>query len=619
MHGLGSLGHIDFRQGLGPNGFIQLPTRNIVEWAPRDIRHALEACSTGNLSRIADLAKDIGRDDRVRGVLSTRTLGMLGLPFSWEGAEPEDWYALAPEAELNKLLAWGLLLGVGIAYVHPNGQLTAWHPHWTRYDWTADQWYVQIGSGEERPITPGDGSWILYMPYGEIEPWNEGLWTALAIPWLIKRYALHDRARASEVFGSAMIVGSASEGSTEDQRRKWLGELEALSRSSRLVLPDGYSLDLLEAQGQTSRIYDSAQKWADEAITICIAGQIVTTEGQSGFSRGDVHAAIAASLLSFGAETFSTCLHEQYIRPVWQLDSYPIWDTESPDRALQRAQTVQAFGTAVTTANAGLASYGQRVDAPLMAERAGIPLRALPADRSAGAIKISFAPTDIVKFVTVDEARASQGLAPLGDSRGQQFVYELQGPETPPGAPPATPQSLIAASRRDRFVGAWRMRSGIDVSEAPIEFRVFTLGRNESDHGPFKVTPRSIELLIADTRDVMIDLEHLSLEVESRNYNPDAMGWGRLEARDDGLYCVAVSWTAEGKERIESRKQRFISPAFYTNSKKEVIKLINMALTALPAMHSVEPLIAASMTRENIRGRLMLAARRHFEARVKNT
>ena len=100
-----------------------LPTRTLTDWTPAQVSAAITSSDSGILSQASDLVQEIGRDALVRGVRSTRTLGMLGLPLSWEGPEPENWAKLAPAAELNRLLEWGLTLGVGVAQILPDGSL----------------------------------------------------------------------------------------------------------------------------------------------------------------------------------------------------------------------------------------------------------------------------------------------------------------------------------------------------------------------------------------------------------------------------------------------------------------------------------------------------------------
>ncbi len=568
---------------------VQLPSRQLTSWTPADVDSAITAADGGTLQLAADLTAEIGRDATVRGVRSTRTLGMLGLPLAWSGAEPDDWATLARTPELNRLLEWGLTLGVGLAQILPNGALEAWHPRWLWQDVATRQWRVTTQFGDEA-IEPGDGRWIVYTPYGSLEPWVDGLWTALAIPWLIKKFAIHDRARASEVFGSAMIVGT-TEGASEPQRVKWLDELKGLSRSSRIILPEGYKLELLEAQGQTWGIYAQAEKWADGSIIITIAGQLTTTQGQSGFSRGDIHETIAHSLIKFGAETFAATLSEQYIEPTWGSSASPQWAIDPPSKNANAAEATKILGDAILSINKALNEDGLRLDAREVVERHGIPVIRQVGQTPQSAIML--APADIARVVKVDEARASIGLGPLtladgsADPRGELPISAL-------GEVEEEQESIVAASVNRTRKGL--ITCSIDALGIPREFQVFAKGRNESDHGVFYFTKRSAEKIMRaiGARDHMVDLEHLSLDSKAPNYDPDARAWLKLELRSGALWAFRVRWTPDGRERLTTRKQRYISPAFRTNKRGEVTSLINIALTALPAMVNLPSLIAAT-------------------------
>lgn len=99
--------------------------------------------------------------------------------------------------------------------------------------------------------------------------------------------------------------------------------------------------------------------------------------------------------------------------------------------------------------------------------------------------------------------------------------------------------------------------------------------------------------------DGMIDLEHLSLDEDAPSYDPDARGHYRLEIRKDArnrpeLWMI-VSWAPDGEQRIREKRQRYVSPAFYTDGEtKRVVSIHNVALCANPATHGAQPLIAAS-------------------------
>ena len=391
--------------GLGT--IVELPTRAIIEWTPAQVRNALLDADTGMMRTAADLVEAIMGDDRVQGVLATRTHGLLGLPMQFFGdpdavaqlegvrhlegqpAIPGDWHRMFPQAELARFAAWGILLGVAVAERVPDDEreigdpaaprMRVWHPRWLRYQWDIDQWFLTTAAGEV-PITPGDGRWILYTPYGSTRPWTMGAWRPIAFAWVMKQFALHDRARHSEVQGSPARVGRAPQGATDKMRRRFLSDLRALGRDAAFVLPEGYEYSIVEATGRTWEIYGAQVEWADRAIAITLAGQFVTTEGTKGFSNGDIHNEIRLELIQFTAESLTECLHDQGLCP-WAAENFGSarrapharWDTSPPVDKQTLATALATLGDAITKLDAALTASGKRVDALAMANRFGLP------------------------------------------------------------------------------------------------------------------------------------------------------------------------------------------------------------------------------------------------------
>jgi phage I-like protein len=143
----------------------------------------------------------------------------------------------------------------------------------------------------------------------------------------------------------------------------------------------------------------------------------------------------------------------------------------------------------------------------------------------------------------------------------------------------------------------------LEAESLPTEFPIFFAGVNDSDKGAVLFDDIAAEAVMADYVkhgvDVHIDLEHLSLDPWLTNYNPDAMGWGKLELREGALWCVQIRWTPPGETRLRNKTQRYTSPAFYVDDVARVTKLINVALTALPATHNIPALVAASISRRS--------------------
>ena len=139
----------------------------------------------------------------------------------------------------------------------------------------------------------------------------------------------------------------------------------------------------------------------------------------------------------------------------------------------------------------------------------------------------------------------------------------------------------------------------------PTEFRLFKFGVNKTEKGDFIFDKAAAKSVMAARQewgvDVMLDLEHQSLEVPPGAADPtarDARGWAKLELRADGLYCVGVSWTPDGATRLRNKTQRYVSPAFEDDPETgRILRLINVAITSLPATHNTPALVAASSRR----------------------
>lgn len=399
-----------------PNGTSRelLYRPSITGWTPERVEQARDAADSGIMQDISDLVETMRRDPRISGVLGTRTHGMLGLPLSFTGGSDQarsdlagsadsetpnsNWWKMHDEAELAKLLTWGLMTGVGLArrieLPRLMGQphqyrLETWSTRWLSYyhygysQQSEPEWRVLTQDGQE-PVVPGDGDWIMFMPYGRRRPWTEALWTQLAFPWLLKHFSMEDRANFGEVLGSPVWVGKTAHGGTEKQRNAFLSQLRNLGKSGKIVLPQGWDLQLVEAAaaGKTGDVFDNQIKQSNEEITIALAGQLVTTEGTTGFSAGNVQENIHQNLLRFDALTLASCLHEQSVQP-WALWNYglrsaapmPRWNTEQPEDVVKTAEGMSKLGDAITKLNAALQTSGVEVDAIKLAEKFGVPMK----------------------------------------------------------------------------------------------------------------------------------------------------------------------------------------------------------------------------------------------------
>lgn len=166
--------------------------------------------------------------------------------------------------------------------------------------------------------------------------------------------------------------------------------------------------------------------------------------------------------------------------------------------------------------------------------------------------------------------------------------------------------AMAAATMRREWKHGFALASLGD--KAPTRVMLFKWGENQSDYGPVFLTKAEAEKAIKDfgSREMMFDLEHLSLNRDEagKHYNPDAMGSAKRLALDDvGMWAEDVTWTDEGRARIESKRTRYTSPAFDVDKQGRVIAITNCAITALPATRYITPLVAASATGTKTRAR----------------
>lgn len=91
------------------------------------------------------------------------------------------------------------------------------------------------------------------------------------------------------------------------------------------------------------------------------------------------------------------------------------------------------------------------------------------------------------------------------------------------------------------------------------------------------------------TNDLVLDYEHQTLD----GVEAPAAGWIiELEGREDGLWAK-VEWTDRGREYVESREYRYISPVVLVdNETLQGIQLLSAALTNNPAIDGMQPVAA---------------------------
>lgn len=340
----------------------------ITRWTLSDLETAIHTASKGDLHLAGQLMASAQADGVIRGVLSTRSDGLVKLPRKLKGRK--DLVAILegdeikkgiidqmlPPGEIAKMAADGATLAVSVGrmveVVSSDGRVTEilhrLDPRYLQYRWHEDTWYFNSLTGP-LPITPGKEGWVLYLAGGADSPWDFGSWKAVGRAFIIKEHAVYNRENYANKIAFPARVGYMKENSTEKNRLKFISQLMQWGSNTSIALPEGWDTKILESNGRGFEIFSDQISNADQEIMIALTGQIVTTMGTNGFSNGNIHQAIRLDMIQSSAESLAECLNTQVLKP-WVNKNFGAdamaeapeisWDTTPPEDTSKNAATL---------------------------------------------------------------------------------------------------------------------------------------------------------------------------------------------------------------------------------------------------------------------------------------
>jgi len=355
-----------------------LPVYTWTEWDSVDrVKAALLSLEQGQFLPAAQLVDAMGRDDRISGVLNTRVNGMLGLPVDVADDKAEKVTRalkdgrskMFPKAQARRLLRSGIMLGVGLAEniwtrteTSWTPRLKVWHPQFVQWRWDTRSFWVSTMEGFTE-ITPGDGHWVMYTPYGDQLGWLDGMVRSLSVPWLIRQWARRDWARYSEVHGLPIRVGIVPNRAKAEDKDRFIEELAQIGSESVIRTPAGpkddgttFDVKLLEASSQSWEGFQALLHVTSTDIAVALLGQNLTTEVKEGSrAAAQVHENVRQDVLEADATTIDDCFHEQTVQP-WALYNFgdkeaaPVatYHTDPPENLASRATAMQTLGNALS-------------------------------------------------------------------------------------------------------------------------------------------------------------------------------------------------------------------------------------------------------------------------------
>lgn len=136
-----------------------------------------------------------------------------------------------------------------------------------------------------------------------------------------------------------------------------------------------------------------------------------------------------------------------------------------------------------------------------------------------------------------------------------------------------------------------------DSPEPPTEFRILGKGANKTSKGTVVFDDTASKLVLSafadHGADLMVDYEHKSiLKLGAPVDGGKAAGWFKPAVKNGELWATDVQWTDAAKAALKAREYRYFSPALLHDASGRVHKLVNVALTNLPATKGLRALVA---------------------------
>lgn len=344
--------------------------------------------STGRLKPAAELVRSSLRDGQLRGLLETRTGGLVALPALYDGSKVaarkmglldrqglSDFDKQVPPSELATFLQDAIMLGCAVGQLTKDGDSKLFvrrRPDPLR--WVGGRWTYN-----EAPIEPGDGEWVV-ATRGLESPWQHGAWIATCRSTTIKLLAKLNALNYIASLANGALIMNAPPGASEHEIQEAMADLREFASSNVYLARNGFVLSMLESSNSVGvAAFANAIAEAKESIAIEITGQSVLATGAGGaFQSLTVFRSITDDLIKADAQMLNGVIDQQIMPFIVGGDGVTrtIDLRDDSQRTVQTQALIQA-GSAIK----GLKDvFGDRVDVEQLATQFAIPLREVVAD-----------------------------------------------------------------------------------------------------------------------------------------------------------------------------------------------------------------------------------------------
>ncbi len=286
---------------------------------------------------------DIGRDARVASVLRTRSLAVIGR--EWEIVPASDdaqdgriadyvkqaFLAFPFDLARRAILRGGVLKGYAVSEImwevsEGDVWINAMKPRaQRRFVFDMDE-NLRLLTRDDmifgQNLTAQYPRKFQRFTFGDEPetPYGVGLGRELYWPWWFKKNDIKFWLTFCDKFGGPTSVGKYPSGTSKGDQDKLLDAAAAIQNEAAVIIPEGMSLELLEAARSGSiDTYESLAAFMNDEITISVLGQSGTTQGTPG-KLGDEESQenVRLDLVKADADALCEALNPQVIR--WLVD-----------------------------------------------------------------------------------------------------------------------------------------------------------------------------------------------------------------------------------------------------------------------------------------------------------
>lgn len=393
------------------------------------VRAAVRWHELGYFEYSTALIRQMLQNPRLRGVVETRTAGLIGTPLRWEpsrnndagrrsaAAAEKDWPLIAPEPARRQRHMWGLLAGVAPSQAHwyqspASGRyinrIEPWSPEHLLADDLSQGYRLMTRDGQVAMpspalLVPGETwqpqaggtaapwwQWVIHEPFGP-HSHRFALLMAAWSSWLAHDHARLHRARAAEKLGIGILkllfphnARTKGTGESDDAVGQLMRAIRAAGREMVLPLERGlaggdFDAQPLEWSGTGYDMIERAVSANAVDLAVLFLGHSLSTEAKgASFASADIGNLIRFDIRAFDGVAEAMTDRQQTLGD-WaevnfgdrELAPIAVPELVQPATNLQGAQTISTLAMALPV----LAASAPWVDAERLMARFQVPLK----------------------------------------------------------------------------------------------------------------------------------------------------------------------------------------------------------------------------------------------------